>query len=325
MKTPSLGIDIAKLTFDAALRFDRQRCLKARFANNRSGFQQLYRWLKTHCAAGSALRVAVESTSTYAEALVEWLDAKRCCVFLLNPERVAHYGRCCGQRNHTDSADAALLAAFIAQHDDLTPWQPPPPEQKDLRSLTRARAQVVATTTSLQLQVQTATGPARPHLQALLQAARRTLALLGQAITAQLKAHAHLWAQARRLMTIKGLGLITAAVMVAELPPITAATDPRTICAWCGLTPRRSQSGPREWTTRLSRKGNAYLRQALYMPALVAKRYNPLLRAFAQRLAQNGKSNGAILGALSHKMLRIAVGLLRSQQDFDPNWHLPKI
>src|SRR6185369_6164436 len=76
MKTPSLGIDIAKLTFDAALRFDRQRCLKARFANNRSGFQQLYRWLKTHCAAGSALRVAVESTSTYAEALVEWLDAK---------------------------------------------------------------------------------------------------------------------------------------------------------------------------------------------------------------------------------------------------------
>ncbi len=56
------------------------------------------------------------------------------------------------------------------------------------------------------------------------------------------------------------------------------------------------------------------------MPALVAKRHNPLLRAFAQRLAANGKRPGAILGAVSHKLLRIIVGLLRSQSDFDPNF-----
>jgi len=324
MNPPTLGIDMAKLTFDAALRFDRQRCLKGHFDNNPAGFRRLYSWLKTHCA-GARLRVAVESTSTYAEALVEWLYAKRYEVFLLNPEWVAHYARCCGQRNHTDPADAVILAAFIAQHDQLTAWQPPPPEQKDLRSLTRARAQVVATTTSLQLQLQTAAGPARAHLQALLQAARRTLVNLGRAITAHLKAHAQLWAQARRLMTLKGFGLVTAAVIVAELPPITPDTDPRAIAAWCGVTPRRWQSGPREWTSRLSRRGNAYLRQALYMPALVAKKHNPLLHAFALRLAQNGKSNGAILGAISHKMLRIAVGLLKSNHDFDPNWQPVKI
>ena len=323
MNAPTLGLDLAKLSFDAALRFDRQRCLKAHFDNTAMGFRRLHAWLKTHCA-GTALRVAVESTSTYAEALVEWLHAKGYTVFLLNPERVAHYARACGQRNQTDSSDAVILAAFIAQHE-ATPWQPPPPEQKDLRSLTRARAQVVATVTALKLQLQTASGPARPHLQALLQAAQRTLAALGRAITLQLKAHPTLGAQARRLMTLKGIGLITAAILVAELPPITATTDPRAIAAWAGVTPRRCQSGPREWTTRLSRKGNAYLRQALYMPALVAKRHNPLFHSFAQRLAHNGKSHGAILGALSHKMLRIAVGLLRSNQDFDPSWLPNKI
>lgn len=121
-------------------------------------------------------------------------------------------------------------------------------------------------------------------------------------------------------MTIKGVGLITAATAIAELPPITAESDPRTIAAWAGLTPRRWQSGPREWTTRLCRKGNVYLRQALYMPALVAKRYNPLFRDYAIKLAARGKTSGAILGALSHKMLRIIVGLLRSSSDFDPNW-----
>ncbi len=309
---------MAKRTFTAALRFEASRVLKAEFDNHAGGFRRLHTWLKTH-GAGSGLRVAVESTSTYAEALVEWLHAKGYVVFLLNPERVSHYARACGQRNKTDPADAVTLAAFIASHE-ATPWQPPPPAQKDLRSLTRARAQVVACARSLALQGQTAAGPARAHLQALLRAAQRTLAALGRDIAAHLKQHPALGEAVRRLMTINGVGLVTAATLVAELPPITEHTDPRAIAAWAGLTPRRWQSGPREWTTRLSRKGNAYLRQALYMPALVAKRYNPLLRAFAARLAAQGKSQGAILGALSHKMLRIAVGLLRSNTDFDLNW-----
>lgn len=322
MHTPTVGIDIAKLTFVAALRFSRERFLKARFDNNPSGFRTLRTWLKAH-GAGGTLRIAVESTNTYAEALLEWLYAGRYELYLLNAEQVAHYARSCGQRNKTDPADALIIAAFIATHD-ATPWQPPPPEQKDLRSLTRARAQVVATSKTLALQLQTATAPARPHLQALLAAARRTLVALGREIAAHLRKHPQLGEKVRRLMTFKSIGMVTAAIAIAELPPITPGTDPRTITAWAGMTPRRYQSGPREWTTRLCRKGNVHLRQALYMPALVAKRHNPLLRDYALKLEARGKSHGAILGALSHKMLRIIVGLLRSNSDFDPNWSFQK-
>lgn len=322
MDTPTVGIDMAKLTFVAALRFNRQRFLKMQFDNNPAGFRKLRTWLKAH-GAGGRLRVAIESTNTYAEALLEWLSAAKYVVFLLNPERVAHYARACGQRNKTDPADAVTLAAFIATHD-ATPWQPPPPEQKDLRSLTRTRAQIVATNKALHVQWQTATGPARCHLEALLEAGKRCLAALERDIALHLKQHPALDEQVRRLMTFKGIGLITAAIVVAELPPITPQTDPRTIAAWAGLTPRRWQSGLHEWTTRLSRKGNAYLRQALYMPALVAKRHNPLLQTYAQRLKARGKDSGAILGAISHKMLRIIVGLLRSNSDFDPNWSFQK-
>jgi transposase len=323
MHTPTLGIDMAKRTFAAALRLDRQRVLKAQFDNHTRGFRKLHAWLQSHGVA-KIVRVAAESTSIYAEALLAWLHAKGYAVFLLNPERVAHFGRARGQRNHTDPADAATIAAFVAEHDG-TPWAPPPPEQKDLRSLTRARAQIVACAKSLSVQRQTTSGPARAHLQSLLQAARHELAAIGRAIAQHLKAHASLGEQVRRLMTCKGVGLVTAATVVAELPPITAQTDPRTISAWAGLTPRRWQSGPREWATRLSRKGNVHLRQALYMPALVAKRHNPLLRSFAQRLAAHGKSSGAILGAISHKMLRILVGMLRDHTDFDPKWSSQKI
>jgi transposase len=322
MQAPTVGIDIAKDTFVAALWFSRQRSFKMQFENNPAGFRKLITWLKAHAATGP-LRVGVESTSTYADNLLEWMHARGYLMLLLNPERVAHYARACGQRNKTDPADAVTIAAFIATHE-ATPWQPPPPEQKDLRSLTRARLQIVDTIRSLTLQLQTASGPGRAHLKSLQQAAQRTLALLTRDIAAHLKKYPTLGAQVRRLMTCKGVGLVTAATVIAELPPVSEATDPRTISAWAGLTPRRWQSGPREWTTRLSRKGNAYLRQALYMPALVAKRFNPLLRDYASRLATNGKTNGAILGALSHKMLRILVGLLKSNSDFDPNWGAKK-
>ena len=130
--------------------------------------------------------------------------------------------------------------------------------------------------------------------------------------------------QVQRLTTCKGIGLVTAAVLIAELPPITVQTDARAIAGWVGLTPRRWQSGNWEGRTLLSRRGDAYVRDALYMPALVAKRYNPLIRTFALRLATNGKTTNAILGAISHKLLRILVGMLRSNANFDPNWAYQK-
>jgi transposase len=319
MNTPTIGLDMSLRTFTAAVWFGPKHALKATFANDRTGFRKLQRWLKVHCV-GTHLRVGVESTNTYADAVVEWLYQAGYCVYLLNPERTACYARALGQRNKTDPADAVTIAAYVANHE-CTPWQPPPPEQKTLRELTRTRHQLSALATQVSNQLRTAKGAGRAALQAVLRELRQQIAGLVRQIGTHLRQYPHLAESVRHLMTVKGIGLITAATIVAELPPITAKTDPRTICGWAGLTPRRWQSGQTEWRSRLSRKGNAYLRNALYMPALVAKRFNPVFRAMATRLAAKGKTNGAILGAISHKMLRIAVGLLRSNSDFDPNWH----
>lgn len=317
MQTPALGIDIAQRSFVAALWLDDKRVLKAEFANDAGGFRRLQRWLQTHGIG--PLRAALESTNVYGEALAEWLHARGHKVYLLNPERTACYARSLGLRNKTDPVDAVCIARFIAR-EEATPWQPPTPEQKALRSLTRTRAQLVVTSTQLRVQLKTADDVARPHLQSVLQALVQQLARIVREIKALLKRYPELGTDVRRLTTCKGVGLTTAAVVVAELPPITAESDPRALCAWSGLTPRRCQSGNTEWRSRISRKGNEHLRNALYMPALVAKRFNPVLRTFATRLAANGKSNPAILGAIAHKLLRILIALLRSNTDFDPNW-----
>lgn len=317
MNPPSLGIDIAQRTFVAALRFDSHRFVQAQFANQAGGFRQLRRWLQQHFAG--QVRAGLESTNVFGEALAQWLHDQGHLVYLLNPERTAHYARALGQRNKTDAADALMIAGFVAHHE-LTRWQPAPPAQQQLRALTRTRRQLVDTRTHLSQQLRTAAAIARPHLQAVLTAVNQQLRTLTRAIACHLQAHPSLHRQACHLMTFDGVALITAATVLAELPPITPHSDARAICAWVGLVPRRCQSGALERPSRLSRKGNTHLRNALYMPALVAKRHNPLLRAFAQRLAAKGKRTPAILGAVAHKMLRILVGLLRSNSDFDPNW-----
>lgn len=322
MKLVSLGIDISQRSFDAALLLAAPAVLQAQFSNSPAGFRQLARWLKRHGVG--PVRLAVEATSTYAEALLYWGHAAGHEVFLLNPEHVAHYARSLGRRNKTDRVDAVTIAAFIAHHE-ATPWQPPSAEQKTLRSLTRTRSQLTELRNQLANQLRTADPAGAAYLRAAWRQVQAQLQALGRAIRAHVRACPLLAEPVRRLMTVKGVGLITAATVIAELPPITPDTDPRTIAAWAGLTPCRHQSGCTEWRTRLSRKGNAYVRQALYMPALVAKRYNPVLRAFAQRLAEKGKRTGAILGAIAHKMLRILVGLLRSNTDFDPAWSFQKI
>lgn len=320
--TATLGADMALRTFTAALFFEARRFHKKDFQNTSTGHRALLRWLKQHGVA--ALRVGIESTNTYGEALAAALHAAGHRVHLLNPERVACYARCRGQRNKTDPADAVTIAAFVAAHDDLTLWQPLAPEQKSLRSLTRARHQLVQTLGQLTNQLRTATGPGRAHLAQAQQALQAQLRQIGRDLAQGVRAWPALQEAARRLMTFKGVGLVTAATLLAELPPITADTDPRAICSWAGLTPCRRQSGTVELPARIARAGNAYVRHALYMPALVAKRWNPCLATFAARLKANGKSTRAILGALSHKMLRILVGMLRSGTDFNPNWSTEK-
>jgi transposase len=314
---PTLGIDIAARSFFAALRYDDQRFVKREFDNTNTGFRKLQAWLKQHFTG--KVRAALESTNVYGDALAQFLHDKGHEVFVLNPEHVAGFATSRGRRNSTDSADALIIAEFIATRT-ATPWLPPTPEQKDLRSLTRVRRQLVEHRLELQNQLRTIDAVARRYLEANLRTVREQIKAVERDITKHLAKFPVLETQVQRLMTCRGIGLITAAILVAELPPITAQTDPRTIAGWAGLTPTRWQSGTKEWRTRLCRKGNQHIRQALYMPALVAKRSNPLIRAFAQRLAENGKSANAILGAISHKLIRICIGMLRSNRDFDPNW-----
>jgi len=318
---PSLGLDMAAASFAACLWFGATSHARADFPNTRTGFRRLSAWIKSH-GLGS-LRVGIECTNTYGQAVAQWLFAQGHQIYLLNPERTSHYARARGQQNKTDPSDALNIAAFVALHE-LTAWQPPSPEQAALCALTRTRADLVSLSQQLANQLRTAAPASQPFLKSSLQHLKLQICAIEKTIRQHLKEYPSLNDKVQLLRSIKGVGWLTAVIAIAELPNIDQHSDARAICAWAGLIPKRWQSGKTELPSGLSKRGNKHLRQALFMPALVAKKYNPLLHAFAEKLRSKGKRPGAIVGAVAHKMLRIIVGLLKSNSTFDPNWVLNK-
>jgi transposase len=134
-------------------------------------------------------------------------------------------------------------------------------------------------------------------------------------------ATAALQADRQLLESIPGIGAVTAQAILAELPDPARFASAQQAAAYAGLAPREYGSGTSvRRRTRLSKAGNARLRKALYLPALTALRFNPLLKALFERLVAAGKSKMAAVGACMRKLLMIAYGVLKNRTPFDPSW-----
>jgi transposase len=158
-------------------------------------------------------------------------------------------------------------------------------------------------------------------LRAQLSLLDQQIAQTKRAIADWLDQHPDLKAQKDLLISIPGLGELTIGKLLAECRDLRSFRDPRQLVAFAGLNPRQHVSGLSiHKKSVISRTGSMSLRAALYMPALVAMRHNPLLRDFAQRLRQRGLSGKAIVVAVMRKLLHLLVGVLKSGQPFDPNW-----
>jgi transposase len=123
------------------------------------------------------------------------------------------------------------------------------------------------------------------------------------------------------LTSIPGIGETTAGSLLAEIPHLDRFESAKAVAAYAGLSPRQRCSGSSvHGRPRLCKTGNSRLRKALYMPAIVALRFNPILRVFADRLAAVGKHKRLIIGAVMRKLLVLAYGIIRSGKRFDANY-----
>ena len=316
-----VGIDVSQHTLDVCfLPAPGGKPRSAAFANDAAGHAALAAWADG-LDAGVPLGFCLESTGAYGEALACALaDAGR-HVAVVNPARIKYAGLMRGQGNKTDQADARLIAEY-ALRERPAAWQPPRPEVRELQALSRRRDDL------RQLAARAKGRPASPGLTA---AARKSITrtasfLEKEANRLQTQADAliaaddRLRADRELLRTIPGVGPVAAQAILAELPEPARFTSAQQAAAYAGLAPREYRSGTSvRKRTRLSKAGNARLRKALYLPALTAARFNPLLKGFFERLVAAGKSKMAAIGACMRKLLMIAYGVLKSRSAFDPN------
>jgi len=144
-------------------------------------------------------------------------------------------------------------------------------------------------------------------------------------LRAELRDHVDQYPELKRqrdlLRSIKDFGDLTALRLLAELRDIAAFPTAKHVVAFVGLSPRHFQSGSSvKGRSRIAKSGNGRLREALFFPAINAKRFDPRMRDFAARLAANGKPKMVIVCAVMRKLLHIAFAILRSGKPFIANY-----
>lgn len=240
-------------------------------------------------------------------------------VSLVNPSRITAFAQSEMLRTKTDQIDAALIARFCRLHAP-EPWTPPAPEIRVLQGLVRRHQSLVQMRADEQnrLQAPIVAPAVKESIRVMLEHLEHEIERVNREIAQLFDQHPPLRRQRDLLTSIKGIGDTTAARILGEIPNIAEFRDVKAVAAFAGLSPRHYQSGSLRRPSQLAKTGNANLRQALYFPAISAMRFNPILRRFAERLRDRGKSEMTIIAAVMRKLLTLAYGVLKSGRSFDP-------
>ena len=145
----------------------------------------------------------------------------------------------------------------------------------------------------------------------------RKIATVEQQIQTLISQDQELSLQAELLESIPGVGHKTAVAVLSELPDVRNFKNAKEVAAFAGLTPKKRESGSSvRGKGSLCKAGSQALRKALFFPAMVAKKHNPILKVFGERLVHKGKNGKVIISAVMRKLLHIIYGVLKNRQVF---------
>ena len=315
-----LGLDVAKLKFNACLIREGGKLRHKVFPNDPAGFAQLSDWLNKQGV--EQVHACLEATGTYGDSLANYLHGREHRVSVVNPAATKAYAQSHLSRTKTDRVDAALIAGFCLERRPPA-WQPPAPELRELQALVRRLDSLVEMRTMEENRLSSGitVEAVRESVEELLAHLSEQIKRTEQLIRDHIDCHPGLKRQRELLDSIPGIGEATAAALLAGVPDIKEYRSARQAAAFAGLVPRERQSGSSvRGRVRLSKIGNSRLRKALYFPAVTALRCSPFFQEWAEGLRRRGKSKMAVIGAVMRKLVHLAYGVLKSERPFDPEW-----
>jgi transposase len=255
--------------------------------------------------------VAVEATGGFETVVAASLAAALLPVVVVNPAQVRAFAQALGQRAKTDPIDAAVIARFAeATRPQIRPL--PDGAARLLGDLVARRRQIVEMIASERQRLHRTEPPrVRKSIERLLKALERELDTIDLDIDGVVRGSPIWRAKEDLLASVPGIGRIIARTLLAELPEL-GRLDHKQIAALAGLAPYTRQSGVWKGKARIG-GGRAVVRTALFIGAQVAKRWNPPLKAFYERLIAAGKPKMVATIAVARKLLTILNAILRDK------------
>lgn len=311
----TVGIDVAKATLEVAIS---GRAGTLSVANDEAGHTALLAQLD-----GSKVGlVLLEATGGLELACATALQLAGLAVAVINPRQARDFARAMGCLAKTDRIDATMLADMartLLARGDLSALVKPLPDAKqlELQGLVTRRRQLMAMKLAEQHRMTMPGVRQRRSLNTIIKALDREIARVDKALQAFVAAH-HA-ALAALLDSVKGVGMATISTLLAEVPELGKLSG-REVSALVGVAPVNRDSGAMRGKRSIF-GGRPDVRRVLYMAALVASRYNPVIRAFYERLLSAGKPKKVALVACMRKLLIILNAIVRTGQPWDPALH----
>lgn len=314
-----LGIDVAKAKLDCALRLPDGKLRSKVVENNSKGFEVLGEWLEKHGA--TAVHVCMEATGVYWEAVAEHLANQGMAVSVVNPAQIKAFGASKMVRTKTDKVDAKLIVEFCLERRP-DPWQAPTPGEQALRAMVLRLDALQAMRTQESNRLEVARDAVKAGITQHIEWLDEQIKALAKTISDHIDGDKNMKGKRELLDSIPGVGERTIATLLAFYANLDRFGNARQAVAFAGLDPRQHESGSSvKGKPRLSKIGHAFLRKALYMPAMVTLYRTAWGKLFRDRLAAAGKPPKLIIGAMMRKLVHVAYGVLKSGKSFDPALH----
>jgi len=309
-----VGIDISKLTFDAAIKVNDKYKLKS-FSNNKNGFKKFAEWLqkfsvdKCHCC--------MESTGKYGEALALFLHKDNHLVSIVNPARIKYFMKSQLTRNKTDAQDARLIRQY-AELFKPSAWKPLCLEIEELRELVKRRDALNNTLLQEQNRLENVNEIVKKSIDEHITYLKNEIKVIEKMSDKLIQSNYQLKKDSKLLRSIPGMGPVTTEKTLAFLGNVGEFSKAKKMASFVGLTPQHAQSGTSLDYSHISKTGDAELRRMFYMPALVAIKHEPSMKIFYEKLIGKGKLKKVAICAVMRKLVHISYGVLKSQKPFDP-------
>jgi len=288
----AVGIDVSKAMLDLAFN---DAAKVHHFPNTAAGIRRLVQLLRKR----PGMRIVVEATGGYEEAVLEACAEAGLWIARINPRQARDFARAAGQLAKTDNLDARMLAEMAAVfHARLRRHLPAEPWQAELKCWLRRRRQIVDNIQRNRQQMALTLPAVRVLVKKTLAFQQRELAAVDAEIKALVQAHT-----TPALSSAKGLGPVFQSTALALLPEL-GLLNRQQIAKLVGVAPLNRDSGKTQGKRQIY-GGRSEMRVALYMATLSAVRWDPVLRAYYQQLRARGKLAKVALVACMRKLLTI--------------------